>query len=315
MDEIQNWLATTSYKDADITVASADASFRKYYRLTLENKTFLLMDASLEKSSLQPFLDVTQRLRKAGVNAPKVLEQNIELGYLIIEDFGSLHYLDLLNEENFQELYRDAMREILKMQRADASKLPLYDEKFLLFEMGLMEEWYIQGLLNKELTTKQKETIETTLHTIANVVLEQPQGYFVHRDYHSRNIMRTKEKTIGVIDYQDAMSGAITYDLVSLLKDCYVSFDADAINSLALEFKTTAGVDASDTEFLRWFDFMGMQRHIKVLGVFARLHLRDGKDGYLKDIPLVLDYTLKAAHKYQETKQLAQLLEELTCEQ
>ena len=314
MDELRNWLQTTPYKDAHITVASADASFRKYYRISQENETFLLMDASLEKSSLKPFLDVTERLRKVGVNAPEILEQNLEAGYLIIEDFGSTHYLDLLNKQNFQKLYRDAIAEILKMQKADASKLPLYDEEFLLFEMNLMQEWYIEGLLKQELTLEQKELITQALESIAKIVLEQPQGYFVHRDYHSRNIMLTKEKSIGVIDYQDAISGAITYDLVSLLKDCYVSFDADAINALVLEFKTATGVNASDAEFLRWFDFMGLQRHIKVLGVFARLHLRDSKDGYLKDIPLVLDYTLKAARKYPQTQALAKLLEELTCE-
>lgn len=312
MLKIEKFLSKTPYKDFHLTVASADASFRKYYRLRHGGESVLLMDASLEKNSLTPFLDVLERLLAVGSKAPRVLVRDLEAGYLILEDFGSTHYLDLLNEQNFKQLYLNAIDEILKMQEADVKDLPLYDKEFLLFEMGLMEEWYFKGLLGAVLTEDENAMLAETLNTIADVVLSQPQGLFVHRDFHSRNIMLTAQNEIGVIDFQDAMCGALTYDLVSLLKDCYIAFEPREIEALALTFRDKKGINATDAEFLKWFDFMGLQRHIKVLGVFARLSLRDGKDGYLKDIPLVLRYTLEAAKKYEETQKLAMLLERLT---
>ena len=312
MQQIKKFLTTTPYSEYALTVASADASFRKYYRLTQGEKSFLLMDSSLEKESLKPFLDVTERLEQVGVAVPKIYEQNLELGYLIIEDFGNTHLLNVLNENNFKELYKKAIDEIITMQKADAKGLPLYDKDFLHFEMDLMQEWYIEKHLARSLTQEQKELLADSLNAISNTVLTQPQGIFVHRDYHSRNIMLREDNSLGIIDYQDAMSGALLYDLVSLLKDCYIAFDRESIIELVLYFKERSGVDVSDAEFIKWFDFMGMQRHIKVLGIFARLSLRDGKDGYLKDIPLTLAYTLDAAKRYEETKPLATLLEELT---
>jgi len=312
MNSIKNFLQTTPFNMFSITVASADASFRKYYRLSQGNKSFLLMDSSLEKESLTPFLDVTKRLAHAGVNVPKIYEQNLEKGYLIIEDFGNTHLLSQLTQENFKELYKKAIDEITKMQKTDVKALPLYDKAFLHFEMDLMREWYLEKKLGISLTRAESQTVENTLHTISEIVLTQPQNIFVHRDYHSRNIMLCEDGGLGIIDYQDAMSGAITYDLVSLLKDCYIAFDREAILELVLYFRDQVAPDVSDTTFIKWFDFMGMQRHIKVLGIFSRLHLRDGKDGYLKDIPLTLHYTLDAAQRYDETKELAKLLRGLT---
>ena len=312
MQQIKKFLATTPYKGYALTIASADASFRKYYRLTQGDKTVLFMDSSLEKESLKPFLDVTQRLTQVGVSVPKIYEQNLELGYLIIEDFSNTHLLNVLNESNFKELYKKAIDEIITMQKADAKGLPLYDKAFLHFEMDLMQEWYLEKHLARSLTQEQKELLADSLDVISDTVLTQPQGLFVHRDYHSRNIMLRENSSLGIIDYQDAMSGAILYDLVSLLKDCYIAFDRESIIELVFYFKERAGLDVSDAKFIKWFDFMGMQRHIKVLGIFARLSLRDGKDGYFKDIPLTLAYTLDAAKRYEETKPLATLLEELT---
>nr|WP_321266939.1 phosphotransferase [uncultured Sulfurimonas sp.] len=311
MDKIKAWINTTPYKNFEITVASADASFRKYYRLIDADKTVILMDSSLEKDSLAPFLDVTQRLLDVGVNAPKILEINLEDGFLIIEDFGNTLYLNSLDAKNYKTLYSKAIDVIVTMQNADAKNLPLYDKAFLHFEMDLMREWYLEKNLKVTLSDVQKSIIENALETISDVVLSQPQGVFVHRDYHSRNIMLTSRDEIGVIDYQDAMNGAVTYDLVSLLKDCYIAYDRQEIEKLALQFRDKKALDASDAEFLKWFDFMGMQRHIKVLGIFSRLYLRDGKDGYLKDIPLTLKYTIDAASRYEETRELAKLLKEL----
>ena len=311
MDKIKEWLEQTSYKDYEIEVASADASFRAYYRLSHEDKTVLLMDSSLEKESLAPFIDVTSRLLNAGVKAPHILEQNLNDGFLIIEDFGNTHYLNVLDDKNFKELYSNAIDVIVKMQNADRTNLPLYDKAFLHFEMDLMKDWYLEKKLDITLDDKQKEMLESSLDAISDVVLSQPQDVFVHRDYHSRNIMLTPTNVIGVIDYQDAMSGAITYDLVSLLKDCYIEYPREDIEKLVLEFRDKKGINASDEEFIKWFDFMGLQRHIKVLGIFSRLHLRDGKDGYLKDIPLTLKYTIETASRYDETKELAKFLQDV----
>lgn len=311
MRKIEEWLSSTQYKDFDIDTASADASFRKYYRLSDGDKTFLLMDASLEKESLKPFLDVTSKLLKVGVKAPHILEKNIKEGFLILEDFGTTHYLDVLNEQNYKLLYSKAINTLVTMQKASTENLPIYDKEFLHFEMNLMQEWYFEKLLKKKLKPKEKNVIATTLDRISNVVLSQPQNIFVHRDFHSRNIMLAKDGGVGVIDYQDAMSGAITYDLVSLLKDCYIEFEEDDIKELALEFRDIKGLETSDDEFIKWFDFMGMQRHIKVLGIFSRLYLRDKKHAYLNDIPLTLKYLFDTSRKYEETKALTQLLKEL----
>ncbi|MCW9025911.1 MAG: phosphotransferase [Thiovulaceae bacterium] len=302
MQLIKKFLAKTIYKDYQIEVASADASFRRYFRISKDEQSFIVMDSSREKESLKPFVNVTKKLLEVDVDAPKIYLENQKEGFLILEDFGSIDLLTSLNEDNFKKYYKIAIDEIVKMQNADVNNLPLYDEKFLKFEMSLMKEWFLDKYIEDE--NYDSQMIEKTLDIIAKEVLLQPQGYFVHRDFHSRNIMLRAEDKLGIIDYQDAMNGSITYDLVSLLRDLYIKFDSKDIEELALYFRDLIGCDASDEEFMRWFDFMGMQRHIKVLGIFARLYLRDGKDGYLKDLPLTLQYVLESASKYDETSEL-----------
>jgi aminoglycoside/choline kinase family phosphotransferase len=309
MNKIKTWLQSTKYKNYNIKVASADASFRKYYRLTLDDESVMLMDSSLEIDSLKPFIDVTSRLSCVGVNVPVILEKNLASGFLIISDFGDIHYLNRLNENNFKELYKKAMLEIVIMQDSNIEFLPIYDKEFLHFEMDLMSEWYLQKKLNINLNKNDKKLIENTLNKISEEVLKQPQNVFVHRDFHSRNIMITKDKKVGVIDYQDAMNGAITYDLVSLLKDCYIEFKREDIENLVLEFRDMLKLNIDDKTFIKYFDFMGLQRHIKVLGIFSRLALRDNKNGYLKDIPLTLKYVIDTALRYEETKEFAEFLQ------
>ena len=311
MSKLKAWLETTFLKQYTITVASADASFRKYYRARKDEKTYIIMDSSLELDSIKPFVGISSRLSSADVNVPKIYAQNLEEGFLILEDFGDTNLLDVLNKDNFKMHYANAIEEILKMQRADATNLPLYDKAFLHFEMNLMREWYLEQKLLYKLSQKEENLLENTLEIISEVVLSQPQNVFVHRDFHSRNIMLTNKQTLGVIDYQDAMSGAISYDLVSLLKDCYISFERHEIEKLVLLFRDKVSPVTSDMEFLKWFDFMGLQRHIKVLGIFSRLSIRDGKDSYLDDIPLTLNYTIETALRYEETKALGEFLQRL----
>jgi len=311
MRKVKAWLATTPFADWELEVASEDASFRRYFRLVCGKDTCIVMDASQEKSSLEPFLEVTARLLKSGVKAPEIYLEDREAGFLVLEDFGSQPLLGALSEENFESLYRSAIDEIVRMQRADSKGLPFYDKAFLHFEMDLMQTWFLEKYLRWELTPVEKAVLENVLDRISETVLSQPQGRFVHRDFHSRNIMLTPAGETGVIDYQDAMNGAVTYDLVSLLKDCYIRFEPEKINVLALSFRDKAGIVADDATFLKWFDFMGLQRHIKVLGVFSRLWLRDSKPGYLGDLPLTLHYAIEAANRYEETKPLAELLEKV----
>ncbi len=308
MNNIKAWLLTIGWGDWTIEVASSDASFRSYYRLRKNTESYILMDSSLLLDSLVPFIDMNERLIEVNVRVPQIIEKNIKQGYLILEDFGNKHFFDVLNNENYKNLYKKAIDEIVKMQKSRSDDLLPYDKEFLTFEMNLMQEWYLEKQLAIVLSNEEKNLITKTLESICDVVLEQPQGFFVHRDFHSRNIMLTSKNQIGIIDFQDARSGTITYDLVSLLKDCYIEWDKDEVEELALYFKESIGLSINDEIFLKWFDFMGLQRHIKVLGIFSRLRLRDGKDGYLKDIPLTLKYVLETCNKYEETLELEKLL-------
>ncbi|MFK5976518.1 MAG: phosphotransferase [Sulfurovum sp.] len=306
--EIDSWLESIGWSNYTIEIASSDASFRQYYRVIKEKKSFILMDSSLQIETLTPFIDINLRLSNAGVHIPEIIHQNLEKGYLILEDLGSQHYFDILNTTNYKELYQKAIDEIISMQKADITDIPLYDREFLIWEMDLMQEWYLEGYLKKDLNLNEKSIISKTIDNIADIVLTQPSGVFVHRDFHSRNIMVTPDNDIAVIDFQDARVGAITYDLVSLLKDAYIEFDPIEIEKLALYYKDKKKIKVDDAIFIKWFDFMGLQRHIKVLGIFARLYIRDQKDNYLKDIPLVKKYILETAIKYEETKGLVEVL-------
>jgi aminoglycoside/choline kinase family phosphotransferase len=219
----------------------------------------------------------------------------------------------MLNDMSYKLLYTKAIYEILKMQDADTTGLDLYDEEFLMFEMSLMQEWYIEKHLEVKLNDKGEQLLNNVLQLIKDEVLSQPQGYFVHRDFHSRNIMFKGKGKVSVIDYQDARVGAITYDLASLLKDVYIRFDREKIIELVLEFKELKGglQDISDEQFIRWFDFMALQRHIKILGIFARLKIRDNKPNYMKDIPMTLSYIRETISLYSELKPLGMILDSL----
>ncbi len=312
MQQIKKFVKTTEFKGCKVELASADASFRRYFRLTKDDKSFILMDASKELDALQPFIKITKLLLGVEVRAPQIYLQNLKKGYLVIEDFGDTNLLDILNEKNYQTLYKLAIDEIISMQKIDPIDLPLYDKTFLKQEMELMSEWFLQKFLSRQIEPEDVTMLEDALELISTEVLKQPQGFFVHRDFHSRNIMSIDEESLGVIDYQDAMNGALTYDLVSLLRDLYIYFDPKSIEELALYFRDKKGLSVSDAEFIRWFDFMGLQRHIKVLGIFARLYKRDGKSAYLNDLPLTLKYVLEIASKYKETKALYKYLNRLT---
>ena len=308
MQKIKSWLNDLGYRDYKLEVLGGDASFRRYYRVIDKDKSYILMDSTANKEVLYPFIDISVRLLKVQVEVPRIIAQNLEEGYLLLTDLGSRHLADILSEMSVELLYTKAIEEILKIQKADTTNLEPYDREFLMFEMNLMQEWYLEQHLKRDLSQNEQKMLDSTLELICDEVLSQPQDIFVHRDFHSRNIMIETGHKLVVIDYQDARKGALTYDLVSLLKDVYVYFDPKQMEMLALEFKRLKGVDVSDEQFIRWFDFTGLQRHIKILGIFARLDIRDKKSDYIDNIPLTLQYIDEVCQKYDELKPFGEFL-------
>lgn len=296
--------------------ASSDASFRRYFRAKLGAGSFIAMDAPPAHEDVLPFIKIAGLLREAGVQAPKIHAQNIEQGFLLLCDFGNRPYLDSLNDETVDGLYGDALDSLVKLERGvdvHTCGLPPYDESRLRGEMDLFPQWFLQSLLGRETSPAEQTMLEKTWQILVDSALEQPK-VCVHRDYHSRNLMITEEGSPGVLDFQDAVVGPVTYDLVSLLRDCYIVWPQARVEGWVLNYhrrlldEGLAG-EASPERFLRWFDLMGLQRHIKVLGIFARLYLRDGKPGYLGDLPRVMNYVLEASRCHPELAEFLSFLE------
>lgn len=308
LQRLTGWVAEIFGDDAStIAPASADASFRRYFRITRGEQTWIAMDAPPEKEDMRPYIAIAGMLNEIGVNAPRILERNIAEGYLLNTDLGSRTYLaELAHPECAPQLYGDAIAALVRIQgggRANARQLPAYDAALLHREMCLFSDWFCARHLGLQLSDEDARQIEATFEALATTALEQTQ-VFVHRDYHSRNLMvgdgARYGANPGILDFQDAVHGPITYDLVSLLRDCYVAWAPEQVRSWALSFRSqaiAAGLDAgqSDAQFLEWFDLMGVQRHLKAIGIFARLWHRDGKPGYLKDIPRTLNYVYTVA--------------------
>ncbi|BCO32816.1 aminoglycoside phosphotransferase [Thiohalobacter sp. COW1] len=315
LEQLKQWLADIGQPFDAIEPASADASFRRYFRLTDGESTRIIMDAPPEKEDSAPFVDIAARLQEAGVNVPEVLQQDLAQGYVLLSDLGHTLYLDALDADTVEGLYADALDALAAMQAgADISGLPPYDTELLEREMRLFTDWLLQRQLGLELSDVERSLLETAFAGLIDNALAQPQ-VFVHRDYHSRNLMLLPTHNPGIIDFQDAVRGPLTYDLVSLLRDCYIAWPRERVNAWALGFRELAirsGVLARETateqDFLRWFDWMGVQRHLKAAGIFARLNLRDRKPGYLKDIPRTLAYIVEVAPDYAELQPLGEFI-------
>jgi aminoglycoside/choline kinase family phosphotransferase len=274
------------------------------------------MDAPPDKENVAPFVSIAQALAGMNLNVPLVLARDVSQGLLLLSDLGSRQYLDeLAADREVDRLYADALEALVTMQTAGdpaARSLPAYDRELLLREMQLFPEWFLSRHLGIPPGAHERRLLDRLFDGLVQAALSQPTA-FVHRDYHSRNLLVTGERNPGILDFQDAVRGPITYDAVSLLKDCYIAWPAQRVHAWLLGYREKlqragmgVGVDAA--EFLRWFDLMGLQRHIKVLGIFARLYYRDGKRGYLKDLPRVLAYTGTAAAAYPETAEFAEFL-------
>jgi len=316
LELLQGWL-DREFSGADFTLvpASADASFRRYFRVTLPDRTLIAMDAPPQHEDCKPFLHVAEVFGAAGVNVPEVLAKDLQQGFLLLTDLGHTTYLSALNEADADRLYRDAMEALLRIQMASRpGVLPPYDEALLTREMRLFPEWYVDKHLGCALDDRQQTALQQVFDTLNRNILAQGQVY-VHRDYHSRNLMVCDDNP-GILDFQDAVHGAITYDLVSLLKDAYIRWEEEQVIDWVVRFwegarKAGLPVPADFSEFYRDFEWMGAQRHIKVLGIFARLYHRDGKAGYLDDMPLVMDYLRRACARYVELRPLLRLLDQL----
>lgn len=285
------------------------------------SETLIAMDAPPPQEDCTPFVHAAEVFAAAGINVPKIIAQDIPNGFLLLSDLGNTTFLSALQAPNGLEvaadLYRDASNALIKLQLASKPEVfPPYDEALLTREMQLFPDWYVAKHLNVSLTEAQQQVMNKTFAVLNANILAQPKVY-VHRDYHSRNLMvQANSHDLGVLDFQDAVYGPITYDLVSLLKDAYISWDEDQVLDWAVRYWQSArkaGLPMSEdfAEFYRDFEWMGAQRHIKVLGIFARLYHRDGKDGYLKDMPLVMDYLRRVCDRYLELKPFLRLLDEL----
>ena len=308
---LQAWLQQAWPKPLQrLRPASADASFRRYFRVDEQGsgRSLIVMDAPPQHEDCRPFVHITELIRGVGVNAPEILAQDVEQGFLLLADLGNRTYLDHL-PDNADALYHDAIDALIRMQRI-SSDLPAYDSRLLTQEMALLEQWYLNVHLGVTLDDSQKQVLDHAMQLLVDSALQQPQ-VFVHRDYHSRNLMLTEHNNPGVIDYQDAVNGALTYDLVSLFKDCYIAWPRERVLQWLTQYLDKSERNCDHEQFVRWFDWMGVQRHLKVLGIFARLHHRDGKPQYLNDLPLTLRYVLDSCARYPELQALHRLLSQV----
>ena len=320
LELLRQWLQQgLGWHDLHLAPASADASFRRYFRVGGRDRdTVVAMDAPPDKEDVEPYLRVAAMLADIGVNAPRVLARNAADGFLLLTDLGAVTYLaELADPGRAEVLYRDAIGALVQIQargRQHAHSLPPYDERLLRFEMSLFTDWLLGRHLELGLSPGESAALATAFDALVTNALEQPQG-FVHRDYHSRNLMVCPGANPGILDFQDAVRGALTYDLVSLLRDCYVEWPQEQVLRWALDFRRQAQqaglpVGHDEAQFLRWFDLMGIQRHLKASGIFARLWHRDGKPGYLPDVPRTLGYIVGACSRHAEFGALGALVSE-----
>ena len=322
--QLTAWLSTLDVVDvATARPASADASFRRYFRVDVLaahraslGATLIVMDAPPERENVLGFVKVDEMLTHAGVTVPRIVATDYERGFMLMSDLGVTTYLQVLDHDNASTMYAEALEALVKFQVASAPDvLPEYDRAFLLRELNLFPEWYIGKHLGATLTDKQSAELQGVFDAIlANVTAQQQ--VFVHRDFHSRNLMWMDAGNPGVLDFQDALYGPFTYDLASLLRDAYVQWDEELVLDWAIRYwqhAKSAGlpVNKDIDAFYKDFEYMGLQRHLKILGIFCRLYHRDGKDQYLGDLPTVMDYVRKTANRYKDLKPLVRLLDAL----
>lgn len=316
--EMMAWLETVfKGKTFELSIASADASFRRYFRLHVDKKTWIVMDAPPEKESCTEFVALSKYLLSSGMHVPEVIEENVARGFLLLTDLGEQPYLQVLNDRNVEGLYGDAMSALLSLQTGNINdyNFPRYDKNLLMNEMALFSDWLLKLQFEYELSEQDSQQVLHAYQFLTASALEQPQ-VAVHRDYHSRNLMVAENNNPGILDFQDAVLGPVTYDLVSLLKDCYIRWPREWVEKWVAGYHHQAmksGIlhDVTEQQFLDWFHLMGVQRHLKAAGIFARLNIRDSKSTYLGDIPRTLGYISEIAPEYPQLQIFQSLLTKL----
>jgi N-acetylmuramate 1-kinase len=314
--QLNAWLTQNYFtKEFTLAPASADASFRRYFRVSAEGKTWIAMDAPPPQEDCRPFVNVAALMRDAGLNVPQVVAQDIERGFLLLSDLGTTTYLNGFNEDNPNALFSDAIDALITWQLASKpGVLPPYDAALLQREIDLFPDWYVGKHLQTTFTGAQQKVFAAASTLLINAALAQPKVY-VHRDYMPRNLMLSTPNP-GVLDFQDAVYGPITYDVASLFRDAFVSWPEARELDWVIRYwerARAAGlpVHADFGDFWRDFEWMGLQRHIKVLGIFARINYRDGKPHYLKDTPRFIEYARRVCGRYRELGLMEKLLDEL----
>lgn len=303
--ELKHWIdETLGTQQYQISALQGDASFRSYYRVCVTDKTYIVMLAPPDKEKTDAFVAIAKSWQAHGLSVPTVWAWQQQAGFALLSDFGDALLLDVLDEQTADNYYSMAMQILLPLQIASPLEYPLlpFDAAYMRQELSLFNEWFLNKLLKTSLTASEDLLLQDVFNRLIAVGQMQPQTV-IHRDYHSRNLMVLPDRGLGIIDFQDAMIGPITYDLVSLLKDCYIAWPLERVHHWALNFyqalkEQNRIENASFTEFVEWFDCVGLQRHLKVLGIFSRLKLRDNKAHYLNDIPRIMDYVLAVTERY-----------------
>jgi aminoglycoside/choline kinase family phosphotransferase len=316
-NELNNWLeGIFGNTPFNLTPLAGDASFRRYYRLHSGELSRVVMDAPPDKETITSFINISNRLAAIGIHTPAIIAVEHSQGFILLEDLGDELLLRALTQDNADKLYTAAISTLLHMQQCPTTQpqLPIFDKTFMLQELTLFREWFLQAYLSLQLNTSEILLLKETFDWLTTQIAMQPQ-VFIHRDYHSRNLIvigQTNPLEIGVIDFQDAMHGPFTYDLVSLLKDCYIQWPREQVISWLTLFhqKLIPAHDWSFMAFTRGFDLCGLQRHLKVLGIFCRLHLRDNKEAYLRDLPLTFNYVNACLESYSELQPFYQFMQE-----
>ena len=323
-EQIQSWLQSLNrFQSGELTApvaASSDASFRRYFRVIYASpqgeESWIVMDAPPAQEDCRPFIQVSHQLSELGLQVPKVVEQDLQQGFLLLTDLGTRTYLSALNPSNADVLYRDALDALVKLQtQASADKLPDYDAGMLGAEMDLFTDWLGEKHCDLAMSPLEHQAWLSVKQQLIQSARAQPQVY-VHRDYHSRNLMLTTQDNPGILDFQDAVKGSMTYDAVSLLRDCYIVWPPEQVREWQREYflmlcQTGRLSQHEWSDFLRAMDWMGIQRHLKASGIFARLYHRDGKDGYLQDIPATLNYIIEVGRQYPPMHALVDWTEKL----
>ena len=314
--DLLQWLESHFFaENISLIPLTGDAGFRRYFRFHYLNQCYIAVDAPVKSSNNQAFVDVQQILQDLGVNVPNIIAVDLKNGFLCLSDFGDTVLAERLSSKNMQRYYAKAIIELSKMLKckpAVVAKLPDYNAAFILTELAIFNEWLLEKHLGIYLTTDEKIALNACFDVLVSAIIAQPK-VFMHRDYHSRNIMLLSDNKLGVIDFQDAVKGPVIYDLVSLLKDCYVRWPKQSITPLMEGYRQQVqgyfpDENLSKEKWQYWFDLTGLQRHIKASGIFARLHHRDNKSGYLADIPLTLTYIQDVSAQYDKLSFLHELV-------